>query len=145
MIYIGADHAGFKLKQKIIAHLREQKKEVVDCGATTFDGADDYPDFAAALAQKITDPSDWGILLCASGQGVCVATNKFKGIRAAQAWSVESARAARHDDNINVLCLAGKIKNLDEPLAIVDAFLATDFEAVERRLRRLQKVSALEK
>ena len=143
MIYITSDHGGFELKQKIIDFLQAEKQEYIDLGAQKSDANDDYPDYAQKMAQELKE-GDLGMALCASGQGICIALNKFKGIRAAQAWSVESAKRARNDDNANVLCLAGMVDNMDNELEIVKAFINTKFNGEERFTRRLKKIEEIE-
>lgn len=139
MLYLTADHGGFEEKQKIAEYLKAEKQEYIDLGATESDANDDYPDYAQKMAQQLKE-GDLGIALCASGQGICIALNKFNGIRAAQAWSVESAQRARNDDNANVLCLAGMVDNMDNEREIVKAFIHTKFSSEERFTRRLQKI-----
>lgn len=146
MIYLGADHAGFELKEAIKRHLSEQKVDFEDLGAAQINPADDYPDYAAIVAQRVAErPENRGILICGSGQGVCIAANKFSGVRAALAWNTESARLARHDDDANILCLAGRLIDEKIALEIVDVFLETQFDDAERRVRRINKIKSYEK
>lgn len=140
MIYITADHGGFELKQKIVEFLKTEKIQYIDLGANESDANDDYPDYAQKMAPELKE-GDLAIALCASGQGICIALNKFKDIRAAQAWSVESAQRARNDDNANVLCLAGLVDNMDSELEIVKAFINTKYSGEERFVRRLEKLN----
>lgn len=144
MIYLAADHAGFELKETIKRHLSKQPIDFEDLGAAQIDPDDDYPDYAAVVAQKVAENlENRGILICGSGQGICIAANKFSGVRAALAWNAESARLARHDDDANILCLAGRL--IDETIAveIVETFLQTKFERVVRRVRRINKIKKL--
>lgn len=143
MIYIGSDHAGFLLKSTIIEHLHSKGVDIEDVGAHELNDDDDYPIFAELLARKITT-EDTGILICGSGQGVCIAANKVHGIRAAQAWSVESAKLARTDDDANVLCLGARVQNIDDELEIVEAFINTKYSANERFSRRIKEISDIE-
>lgn len=146
MIYLGADHAGFELKEAIKRHLGEQKIDFEDLGAWQIDPDDDYPDYAATVAQKVVEhPDNRGILICGSGQGICVAANKFRVIRAALAWNSESARLARNDDAANVLCLAGRLTDEKTAVEIVETFLKTAFDNVARRVRRINKIESYEK
>lgn len=145
MIYIAADHTGFQLKEQVKQFLTELGEQFEDLGTKSAQSVD-YPDFAALAAQKIqADSQAKGILLCGSGQGICIAANKFKGIRAAQAWDEATARAGRNDDDVNVLCLAARHQTIDQVKPIIKTFLQTPFESVERRVRRLQKIAQLEK
>ncbi len=144
-IYLGADHGGFKLKEKIKTWLTEWGFEFEDLGAHTLVEGDDYPDYAEPVARKVaSEPGSIGILACRSGQGECVAANKVKGARAAIAWSRESAIAARHDDNINILCLAADHVGMAEQKKIVQVFISTPFGGDERYQRRLDKIKKLE-
>src|ERR1022692_4263833 len=104
-IFLGADHAGYKLKNILSEHLVHAGYEVEDLGAKTLEDHDDYPRYAYAVASKIlgAEDNDRGILICGSGQGMSMAANRVNGVRAALAWNTESARAAREDDNANVL------------------------------------------
>jgi RpiB/LacA/LacB family sugar-phosphate isomerase len=153
MIYIGSDHGGFKLKSYIKTLLYKQGLVYVDLGAKVLDPKDDYVDYAKKLArvlvnskQKIvnSEGADLGILLCRSGQGVCIVANKFKGIRATVAWNIKSAKAARHDDHANVLCLPSDYVSPKEAWAIVEAFLKTPWGSEVRHLRRVKKLRSLE-
>src|SRR3990167_9602580 len=137
MIYLTADHGGYELKQKIAEYLKSEKHEFIDLGTQESDANDDYPDYASKMAQRLKG-GDLGIALCASGQGICIALNKFNDLRAAQAWSVESAQRARNDDNANVLCLAGIVDNMDNEQEIVKAFINTKFSGEERFTRRIE-------
>ncbi len=144
-IYIAADHAGFDLKNIIREHLEHHGVVVDDLGAHTLNPHDDYPTYASAVASAVRmHPGSVGILLCGSAEGVCIAANKFDGIRAGLGFSVTSAISMRQDDNANILCIPGRIATLDDPLAIVDAFLAADFSGAERHTRRLEAVADLE-
>ncbi len=151
MIYIASDHGGFKLKSYIKTLLDKQGLAYVDLGAKVLDPQDDYVDYAKKLAAKMTAVKDQGsrikdvgILLCRSGQGVCMAANKFKGIRAAVAWNIKSAKAARNDDHANILCLPSDYVSAKEAWAIVEAFLKTPWGSEARHLRRVKKLKSLE-
>lgn len=140
MLYLASDHAGFEGKKEIIEYLNSQDIKFTDLGALEYDKEDDYPDFAKKLALSITNSEDRGILVCGSGQGACIVANRHKGIRAAQAWSVETAKWSRNDDDCNILCLGEKVKNIDSLIDMVKVFLDTPFDAVERRIRRINKI-----
>lgn len=149
MIYIASDHGGFKLKGQIKAFLASQKYEFEDLGAKVLDPQDDYVDFAKKLAVRLVnsiqktvskESGDVGILLCRSGQGVCIAANRYKGIRAATCWDVKSAKAARNDDWANVLCLPADFLTRADAVETVLTFLVTPWGREVRRARRVKKL-----
>lgn len=145
IIYIAADHAGLHLKQSIKEHLELKGFDVEDLGAHALNPQDDYPQYASAVARAITEnPQALGILSCGNAEGVCIAANKFDGIRAGVGFSIDSAKTMRQDDNANIICVPGRIETLDDPLAIIDNFLSTPFSGEARHLRRLSEVSKLE-
>jgi len=145
IIYIGADHAGFALKESVKRHLHDKGFDVEDLGAYELDANDDYPTYAARVSKIVAEnPRSLGILICGSAEGVCIAANKFDGIRAGIGFSVPAAKSLRSDDNGNVLCLAGRLDAVDKPLAIVDAFLEMPFSSEERHIRRVNEISAIE-
>lgn len=143
MLYIASDHAGFALKEQIARYLQEKSIPFTDLGAFSVDPNDDYPDYAKLLCKTMESPDDRGIAICASGQGVCIACNRYKHIRGAQAWSVETAQRARTDDDANVLCLAGAVKNNDSVEEIVATFCNTTFDASDKHTRRLDTLAKL--
>ncbi|HUC01554.1 MAG TPA: RpiB/LacA/LacB family sugar-phosphate isomerase [Candidatus Paceibacterota bacterium] len=146
-IYIGADHRGFALKGMIAQALAAEGRGAVDVGAVAYDPADDYPDFARVVAEKVATGGAGarGIVICGSGFGVDIVANKFNGVRSALAMSPEHVTAGRHDDDVNVLSIAADLMTPEKALEIVRAFLNTPFEANEERyVRRLQKISAIE-
>ena len=109
-VYLGADHAGFELKNQIADHLRSQGHEVVDCGAHTYDALDDYPAFCIAAATRtVADPGSLGIVLGGSGNGEQIAANKVPGARCALAWSVETAELARQHNNAQLIGIGGRM------------------------------------
>jgi ribose 5-phosphate isomerase B len=146
VIYFGADHRGFKLKETLKDFLHGQGYEVADLGAATYEQGDDYPDFAAAVAKKVSaEPEgDRGILICGSGIGMDVVANKFRGVRAAVAISADQIYSARHDDNANVLSLASDFISEEDAKKIAGVFVATPFSGEERHRRRLNKISQIE-
>lgn len=146
LIYIGADHRGFKLKESLKNYLKESGYEVVDVGNANYDQADDYPDFAALVGRKISlDPDNSkGILICGSGVGVDVAANKFKNVRSALVINSDQAMASRNDDNTNVLSLAADYLNEEDAKKILSTWLKTSFSGEERHARRLKKIEELE-
>jgi len=146
VIYLGADHRGFNLKERIKKILHEQGYEVFDFGNTSYDEEDDYPDFASAVAKKISaEPErDRGIVVCGSGAGMEIVANKFKGVRAATAISADQIYKARHDDDINVLSLAADFTEEEDAGKMVKVFLETPFGGVARHKRRLAKITQIE-
>jgi len=145
-IFLGADHNGFELKAKLADFLKARSYEVVDEGNQQLDPADDFPEFATRTVQalKAATPDDKAILICGSGQGMCMAANRFKGIRASLAWNQNEARAARNDSDSNVLCLpSSEITDFDQITAIVEVWLKTPFLGAERFLRRIKQLDEL--
>lgn len=146
MIYIGADHAGYKLKEKIKKYFDKSSIEYVDAGATRQKAEDDYPDYAAVVAEHVGSKKDaLGILLCGTGAGMAMAANKFKGVRAALAWSSHTARKAVEDDHANIIALPARVISDKESLAAVEAFLAAKPSRLARHIRRVNKIKNLEK
>lgn len=144
-IFVGADHNGFHLKEGLETYLKQHGYDVSDEGDKSLDPDDDYPIFAARVATKVLsseDPEAKGILLCGSGQGMAIAANRHKGIRAAVCWDREQARLARNDDDCNVLALPAYLleKHIDETRAIVEIFLDTPFAGAPRYKRRIQEL-----
>ena len=146
-LYLGADHRGFQLKTQITDWLTEQGHIVIDEGNSVQDPNDDYPDFAEKVARKITEDPDnrRGIVLCGSGTGVAIAANKVPGARASLATNAEIAKAGRNDDNMNILALGADYTSLPEAQEIISAFIATPFAGKEKHVRRVNKISEMEK
>lgn len=145
-IYLGADHNGFEYKTQLAKALQQAGHQVIDEGDEALSADDDYPEFAAKVAHALladSDPEARGILVCGSGQGICIAANRFKGIRAALCWNQAEARAARNDDDCNILCLSSRYTSLDEAGSIMAAFLATPFAGAPRFKRRIQQLDEL--
>ncbi|HON64250.1 MAG TPA: ribose 5-phosphate isomerase B [Bacilli bacterium] len=141
-ISIGSDHAGFKLKEALVAYLAK-KHQVLDMG-TYSDDSVDYPDYAFTVSKQVADREvDFGILICYTGIGMSISANKVKGIRAALVLNVESAKLTREHNNANVLCLAAKDTPLNLAKQIVDTFLNTAFLG-ERHERRVDKICRFE-
>jgi RpiB/LacA/LacB family sugar-phosphate isomerase len=143
-LYITCDHAGWALKNKIVDFLVSQNILVQDLVAD-FDKEDDYPDTAkllvAQLKQDLGQNLDCiGIAICGSGQGICMALNRFSFIQASMPRTITEAQKTRQHNQSNVLCLGQDAKYFDDILAIVKAFVETPFENVERHLRRIQKM-----
>jgi ribose 5-phosphate isomerase B len=145
-IYIGADHNGFELKKRLIAYLQRNGYDVSDEGDLTLDPEDDYPLFAAkvVMAMKASqDREPRGLLICGSGQGICIAANRFKGIRAAVCSDPDEARSGRNDDDTNVLCLPARQVDGDQAETIVRAWLDTGFAGAARFKRRIVQLDEL--
>lgn len=147
MIYIGADHRGFQLKEEIKKYLDERGEKFKDLGNLKFEPDDDYPDFAVKVAGEVAKAPEKnrGILLCGSGVGVDVAANKVGGVRSALALSAWMVQAARKDDDVNVLSLSADITDAATAKRIVKAFLETPFSGEERHKRRIEKIKQIEK
>ncbi len=144
-IHLGCDHAGFELKEKVAQHLKNNGHEVIDHGAKKYDALDDYPVFCFLAAQAAAkDPSSLAIVIGGSGNGEQISANKIKGVRAALAWSTETAKLAREHNNANVMGLGGRMHSESESLAIIDAFIDTDFSNNERHARRINQISGYE-
>ncbi len=144
-IGVASDHGGFNLKKEIIRRLKKLGFELRDFGAKTLDEGDDYPDYVIPLGKAISKGEvDRGIAICGSGVGASVAVNKLKGVRGALIHDCFSAHQGVEDDNINVLCLGGRVVGDEVAWEIVKTFLAARFTGAERHRRRLSKVSALE-
>ena len=143
IISIGADHAGFLLKDRIAEHLARTGHEVVDRGTASADSCD-YPDFAAVVADDVASGrARFGVLVCATGIGMSIAANKVRGIRAAHGSSIDEVRLARAHNDANILALGARFHG-EDPLALVDTFLETTFEG-GRHARRIAKIAAIEK
>jgi len=144
-IAIACDHGGFPLKNTIIEVVTKLGHEVVDLGAYQNDPQDDYPDFARYVGQAIQHKqADRGILICGSGVGACVAANKIKGVRACVCHDVYSAGQGVEHDDMNVLCLGGRIIGEETVKMLVKAYVCAKFSGEERHQRRLDKVLAIE-
>jgi ribose 5-phosphate isomerase B len=146
-IFVGADHNGFDLKNRLIEYLKNREYKVVDSGDEKLDPNDDFTIFASRVisemkASKDKDPK--GILICGSGQGMAIAANRHKGIRAGLGWSVEAARSTRNDEDSNVLALPAEILLDDKQWqSVVDAWLTTPFAGSSRYIRRNKQLDSL--
>ena len=144
-VVIASDHGGFQYKQQLIKHIGAFGYEVADLGAFALLPADDYPDYAEAIANAlINGQADKGILICGSGAGVSVAANKFKGIRAAVCHDTYSAHQCVEHDDVNVLCMGERVIGIELAKEIVVAFLEAKFSHEERHERRLGKIKTIE-
>lgn len=143
-IYLGADHDGWLLKEKIKLSLQKQGYKVSDQGNLKHEADDDYPDYAKRVAVMMKKNKDSrGILCCDSGQGMLMAANRFQHLRAAFAHSEASIKQARQDEDVNVLCLMTKNLNLKKAESFINTFLSSKFSAIPRYKRRVQKLTKL--
>ena len=148
-VFIGADHRGFAMKEQVEAYLAKRNYPVEDVGNFVYDQDDDFPRYAAAAAIKVIGSDDddpRAILICGGGQGMAIAANRFKGIRAVVVTDAEDARTARHDNDSNVLALpAGLMESLDESVwqGIVDTWLTTKYDGAQRYQRRIEQLDEL--
>lgn len=141
-IGVAADHGGFTLKEALSSMLREAGHEVVDFGAYHMDEGDDYPDYVLPLAHALAEGEvDRGVAVCGSGVGASVAANKVPGVRAALVVDSFSAHQGVEDDDMNMICLGGRVLGAALAKELVEAFLAARFTAAERHKRRLAKVA----
>ncbi|MFV0534861.1 MAG: ribose-5-phosphate isomerase [Cumulibacter sp.] len=144
-VFIGCDHAGFELKNYLVDHLIGAGHEVTDMGAHVYDKDDDYPPFCIATAESVRDTEgSLGIVIGGSGNGEQIAANKVKGIRAALAWSPETASLAREHNNAQVVGIGARMHSLEEAALIADAFLATAWSGNERHQRRIDLLADYE-
>lgn len=150
MIFIGADHRGFEAKEKLKNWLTSNNYEFEDVGATSLDPLDDYTTFAKEVAKKVseaisaTNDDSKGILLCGSGVGVDIVANKFDGIRSGLVVNEEQVRAARRDDNINILSFPADFITADELINITKAFLEQEFSGEDKYARRIGEINEIE-
>ena len=144
MIYIGADHRGYELKEKLKEFFDEISYDYEDVGAFVSDPNDDFPEFAKQVAEHLIQPDDRGIIICGSGVGVDEVANKVSGVRCGLALNKNQIQAARHDDDINCLALAADYTNEDDAKEIVKIFLDTDFADEDRYKRRIHQIEDIE-
>lgn len=140
-IYLGSDHRGFHLKEKVFAYLSRNNYDVEDVGDKVLNPDDDYPEFARLATMKVLGSEDddpRAILLCGGGQGMCMAANRVRGVRAAVIWDAHGAKQTRHDNDSNVLCLPADVLESDESAwqGIVETWLNTPFNTAPRYVRR---------
>lgn len=146
-LYLGADHRGFKLKEEIKKFLEKQKIPFLDCGDLIYNKDDDYPDYAKKVSKKVQASKFQakGILICGSAEGMCIAANKFKGIRAAIVEKKEQTTLAVEHDHANIVCLPGDRITINKAKLLVTAFLAAKPSKAERHVRRITKIKQIEK
>lgn len=150
-IYLGSDHAGFKLKEKLKKWLRKEKVIFEDLGNLKCDKNDDYPDYAEKVARAVTKNKSLGVLFCGSAEGMCIAANKVKGVRAVAPYSKLTAKLSREHNDANIICLAGggtldpvAGMSLSKAKILIKTFLKTPFSNEPRHMRRLKKIRRLE-
>ncbi|NUL48893.1 ribose-5-phosphate isomerase [Cellulosimicrobium funkei] len=148
-VHIATDHAGLELSAHLIEHLGAAGYEMVDHGPQSYDAQDDYPAFcinaaAAVVVDQQSGVDALGIVLGGSGNGEQIAANKVRGIRAALAWNLDTARLAREHNDANVIAVGGRQHSLTEATEIIEAFLATPFSGEERHVRRIGKIAHFE-
>ena len=137
-VHIGSDHAGLELKDHLLNWLADHGHEVVDHGPFVYDAADDYPVFCLrAAAAVVADPGSLGVVIGGSGNGEQIAANKVPGVRAALAWSEETARLAREHNDANVISVGGRMHTVEEMTLFIELFLGTAFTGEERHERRI--------
>lgn len=144
-VYVGTDHAGYELKTHVVTFLAKEGYEVIDVGPFEYDADDDYPAFCIDAASRVVaDPGSLGVVIGGSGNGEQIAANKVVGVRAALAWSRETARLAREHNDANVIGIGARQHTLDEATEIILEFLRTSFSGNERHQRRINQISDYE-
>ncbi|MDA8372503.1 MAG: ribose-5-phosphate isomerase [Nocardiopsaceae bacterium] len=144
-VYLGSDHAGFELKEHLVSWLKEQGHEVVDAGPAVYDAVDDYPPFVLRAAEGVAaDPGALGIVIGGSGNGEQIAANKVAGVRAALAWSDDTAKLAREHNDANVISIGGRMHSREEATRFVEIFLTTPYSGEDRHTRRIGMLSRYE-
>ena len=142
MVAIGSDHAGYDIKCSIIEWMTENEIPFVDYGTNSTESVD-YPDFAHKVAGSVVDEeSVMGVLICGSGNGVCMTANKWSGVRAALCWSEEIALLSRTHNNANIICLPARYMNAEQAIKLVDIFFDTEFEGGRHELR-IRKINPM--
>lgn len=142
MIYLGADHRGFELKEKIKRWLKSKGWEFTDLGNDKLDAEDDFPDFAIKVAKKIKK-GDFGILFCGSGVGMDLVANRFPNVRCGLGFTSQQIRIAKRDDNINCLSVAADFTTEEEARPMIEMLIETNFSGSDKYLRRLSKIEKI--
>lgn len=144
-VAFAADHAGWPMRDRVLAELGALKHELIDCGSATIEPGDDYPDRAEAVARAVVDGrAARGIVVCGSGVGAAIAANKIRGVRSCMCHDSFSARQGVEDDNMNVLALGARVIGEELAAELIRDFLGARFSGAERHRRRLGKILALE-
>jgi len=145
-VYLGSDHAGLELKASLVQWLTQAGHEPVDCGPMSYDPGDDYPPYVMrAASQAVADQGSLGIVIGGSGNGEQMAANKIHGVRAALAWSAETASLARLHNNANVLSLGARMYSIEDAVGFAKVFVETAFSGEPRHVRRLDMIAAYER
>lgn len=144
-IHVACDHAAFELKEALVSHLQEKGLEVIDHGSKEYDAEDDYPNTCIPCAEAVlADNGSLGVVLGGSGNGEQMAANCVKGIRAALAWSLETAKLARMHNNAQIVAVGARMHEIPEALTIIDAFIAEPFTGEQRHQRRVDLMAKYE-
>ena len=144
-VYLGSDHAGFELKASLVKWLTDAGHEPVDCGPASYVPDDDYPVYVMrAASSAVADPGSLGIVIGGSGNGEQIASNKVRGVRAALAWSAETARLARLHNDANVLSLGAREYSIEDAVSFAKVFVETAFSQEPRHARRLEMIAEYE-
>jgi ribose 5-phosphate isomerase B len=144
-VYLGSDHAGFELKEHLVAWLTANGHDPVDCGPAVYDAVDDYPVYVLRAAERtVADPGSLGIVIGGSGNGEAIAANKVKGVRAALAWSEDTATLGREHNDANVISIGARMHDQDTATRFVELFLATPYSKEERHSRRIAMLESYE-
>jgi ribose 5-phosphate isomerase B len=145
-VHVGSDHAAFELKVHLVAWLEGERYDVVDHGPVEFDPVDDYPPYVLRAAQAVVnDRGSLGVVLGGSGNGEQIAANKVRGVRAALAWTDDTATLAREHNDANVISVGARMHTPDEATRLVELFLTTAFSGEERHARRIAMIDAFER
>lgn len=142
-LYLGADHAGFKIKEKVKKYLSNYF-EIIDVSPKLIEG-DDYPDYANTLSKLVVKNKAFGILVCGTGIGMCITANKIKGVRAANIYDKFTAKMAKEHNHANIICLRGRKISFFKIKRLLNIFLGTVRDNEDRIVRRIEKISAIEK
>ena len=144
-VHLGSDHAGFELKEHLAGQLAKAGHEIADHGPATYDAEDDYPVYCLRAAEAtVGDQGSLGIVIGGSGNGEQISANKVKGVRAALAWSTETARLGREHNDANVVAIGARMHSMDEAMSFAETFLATPFSGGERHSRRIAMLTDYE-
>jgi ribose 5-phosphate isomerase B len=144
-VHIGSDHAGFELKNHLAQHLTAAGHDVVDHGPAEYDPVDDYPPYCLRTAEAVVaDQGSLGIVIGGSGNGEQIAANKVKGVRAALAWSTETAKLSRQHNDANVISIGARMHLLEDAVGFVEVFLATPYSGEDRHTRRIKMLESYE-
>jgi ribose 5-phosphate isomerase B len=144
-VHLGSDHAGFELKSHLVEHLKASGHEVIDHGPSEYDAEDDYPPYCLRTGEAVVaDAGSLAVVIGGSGNGEQIAANKVAGVRAALAWSLETARLGRQHNNANVIAVGARMHSAQEATSFVDAFLAEPFSEDPRHIRRIEQLAGYE-